>query len=309
MKAKKRSIEMYKVYTMLSDGGLFHFKIGVLSIGDVFPHEEVIEESLKKLIHSIRRSNVLLHPVIVDERSGVILDGMHRYYAFKRMGFDYIGVCLIDYKSSYVAVKNWYRSLSCHYDVDEISDLISKNFECIEVEVTNYDEFPRIVERADTIAVLLYKMGEREITILQLKSSSRLSLVKKYNLIKEVENLLRDRFGCKISYYSEYSAIRLLKEGKIRYVLATPKIEKDEVIKSALSGEVFAAKSTRHVIPVRPLFVNFPLELFRRGVLGDSLEEKNSITEAILKRKQVIQLRGKVNIDRFYEEEGLCIFL
>ncbi|MHA1860485.1 MAG: hypothetical protein ACTSVF_05260 [Candidatus Asgardarchaeia archaeon] len=299
---------MYDVYTMLNDGNLFHFKIGVLSIGNVFPHEEVIEDSLKKLIRSIKRSKVLLHPIIVDEQSGVILDGMHRYYAFKEMGFDYIGTCLIDYRSPYVAVKNWYRSLSLQHSADRLSSMISRSFKFVEVEEVDYDDFPRVLEQSETVAVLLYK-SEGRLSTLQIKSKCRQSLLKKYDTIKEIERFLKDKFDCKVSYYSERSAIDLLKEGKIRYVLATPKIKKDDVIKCALNGEVFAAKSTRHVIPVRPLFVNFPLKIFKGKNFGESLEEKNGIVEAMLRRKQVIQIHGKVNIDRFYEEEGLYIFL
>ena len=72
MKAKKRSIEMYKVYTMLSDGGLFHFKIGVLSIGDVFPHEEVIEESLHLFKRNAHRKAIMNYMTInLMERENV----------------------------------------------------------------------------------------------------------------------------------------------------------------------------------------------------------------------------------------------
>ncbi|MCD6381125.1 MAG: ParB N-terminal domain-containing protein, partial [Candidatus Odinarchaeota archaeon] len=160
---------MYDVYTMLNDGNLFHFRIGVLSIEDVFPHEEVIEDSLKKLISSIRRSKVLLHPIIVDEDSGVILDGMHRYYAFKEMEFDYIGACLIDYKSPYVAVRNWYRSLSLQHTVDRLSSMISRSFKSFELEEVDYDDFQKVLEQNETIAVLLYKSKGR-LGMLQIRS-------------------------------------------------------------------------------------------------------------------------------------------
>ena len=84
----------------------------------------------------------------------------------------------------------------------------------------------------------------------------------------------------------------------------TPKVSKKDVVTVALRGEVFAHKTTRHVIPIRPLFINVPLE-WLYGTL--SLNKANETFVEYLSKKQITHLpRGQI-LDRRYDEE-LCVF-
>ncbi len=68
----------------------------------------------------------------------------------------------------------------------------------------------------------------------------------------------------------------------------------------ALRGEVFTHKTTRHVIPIRPLFVNAPLELLY-GTL--SLKKANETFVEYLSKKQITRLPRHQILDRRYDEE------
>ena len=56
-------------------------------------HEEVIPNILHKLTEDIRADNLFKHPVIVDSKTLVVLDGMHRVAATKNLGYRFIPVC------------------------------------------------------------------------------------------------------------------------------------------------------------------------------------------------------------------------
>jgi hypothetical protein len=68
-------------------------------------HEQIEPQRLSQIIEEIRREGTLRHPILVDKRSGVILDGHHRFRAYKELGFATIPCVLVDYRSDIVSVR------------------------------------------------------------------------------------------------------------------------------------------------------------------------------------------------------------
>lgn len=68
-------------------------------------HEQVESERLHQICEEIRREGRLRHPILVDKRSGVILDGHHRFRAYKKLGFETIPCVLVDYQSDIISVR------------------------------------------------------------------------------------------------------------------------------------------------------------------------------------------------------------
>ncbi|MFP3984729.1 MAG: ParB N-terminal domain-containing protein [Candidatus Bathyarchaeia archaeon] len=64
-----------------------NLKIVLLPIDDMKPHEKGSPLYLDMLIEEIQRDGVLKCPIIVDERTHVILDGMHRWLSLKILGY------------------------------------------------------------------------------------------------------------------------------------------------------------------------------------------------------------------------------
>jgi ParB-like chromosome segregation protein Spo0J len=59
------------------------FRITLIDLDDLKPHEEIIQHAVMELAKAIHDENEVRDPLMVDEQSFVILDGMHRYNAFR----------------------------------------------------------------------------------------------------------------------------------------------------------------------------------------------------------------------------------
>jgi hypothetical protein len=67
-----------------------------MPIDELKPHEKGSPIYFELLRQEILEDKVLKYPIIADEKSGVILDGMHRWLALKSLGYALIPVILID---------------------------------------------------------------------------------------------------------------------------------------------------------------------------------------------------------------------
>ncbi|MGB9777915.1 MAG: ParB N-terminal domain-containing protein [Candidatus Bathyarchaeales archaeon] len=71
-------------------------KIVLLPIDSLKPHEKGSPLYLELLKQEILRDGLLKYPIIADERTHVILDGMHRWLALKSLGYTLIPVILVN---------------------------------------------------------------------------------------------------------------------------------------------------------------------------------------------------------------------
>ncbi len=71
-------------------------KLALLPIDALRPHERGLPLYLQVLKREIVRDGVLRFPIIADEKSHVILDGMHRWLVLKSLGYKEIPAILID---------------------------------------------------------------------------------------------------------------------------------------------------------------------------------------------------------------------
>ncbi|MEM3566586.1 MAG: ParB N-terminal domain-containing protein [Candidatus Bathyarchaeia archaeon] len=72
------------------------FKIELLPIDSLKPHEKGSPLYLEMLKREILRDGVLKYPIIADEKTNVILDGMHRWLALKSLGYMQIPVLRVN---------------------------------------------------------------------------------------------------------------------------------------------------------------------------------------------------------------------
>lgn len=96
-------------------------RVVLLDIDSLLSHEMTEESRLSSLKEEILRDGFLRRPILVDEKTRVIIDGHHRLKALKELGCRYIPAVLIDYLKSDVCVEPW-------RDCDRISkDLVIKS--------------------------------------------------------------------------------------------------------------------------------------------------------------------------------------
>ena len=73
----------------------------LVDINYVFPHEKVISKKSSTLTSFLKSFNdyIIISSILCCSQSMVIIDGHHRYFALKELGFKKVPVTLIDYKS------------------------------------------------------------------------------------------------------------------------------------------------------------------------------------------------------------------
>jgi hypothetical protein len=258
-------------------------------------HEEVLPDVLHKLVEQIRADGCFKHPVIVDSKTLVVLDGTHRMAAAEKLGCRFIPVCLVEYENPHIKVGCWRRVVDYSSNLEKLVRSVTKlGFTVKECQRETVHKL--IDERKATTAII---SGSRCFAVLGPQKNIR----EICDAMKRIELRLRSE-GYSIGYDTESDAQDKVSSDKTLSMFMTPKVSKKDVITVALREEVFAHKTTRHVIPVRPLFVNVPLE-WLYGTL--SLKKANETFVEYLSKKQITHLpRGQI-LDRRYDEE-LCIF-
>jgi len=263
-------------------------KVRLEEIDKLKLHEEIIPEALEKLMKAIEKDGIVYHPVIVDEKSLVVLDGMHRVEALRRIGCIRMPVCLVDYFSPLIRVDRWYRTVKGG-DVEGALAKAGIKYTTVKrqeaEDVVNNKSYP--------CSVLVRDFG----FIIEEKFKD---IYDAYQIVSMIERVLTDR-GLKIGYETEDDAVRMLDNGNVDAVVVTPPINKKDVIDVALSGRVFIPKTTRHIVPARPLFVNVPLDLLRKTEI--SLEDANKEFIEMLKKRKIKHLPPGTRLDRRYDED------
>ncbi len=228
-------------------------ELTLLPIEEVYPHEEIVEGSLKRLVEAIKRSGYIEHPIIVEKDTNVVLDGMHRLAAAKVLGLDLIPAFKIPYEI--VKLDVWVRHINDRSREAKLKDFEDPMGERI---VYGQDVF-RISEEA--VKILDAEYGKENIAFLHYREPDKLAV--------------------------------------LPYELS-----KDRVVERALEGRLFPAKTTRHVMPARPLFVTVPIKFLK----GDVEKRVREFERRVL-GKRILRIRGGITLDRHYEEETLFIFV
>ena len=260
----------------------FKVKLKLERLSNLHLHEEIIPHSLDNLMKKVSREGFLRDPIIVDEKSLVVLDGMHRVEALKRLGCSLIAVCLVDYSDPRVQVFSWWRAVKG--DRLKLMKLV-REMGFRELSLLGVDDcknrFPLVILKEKVFALGSESQGFYEMFI----------------EVKRFEELLK-REGFKISYETESDAMSLLKFDVCSAIIGVPCIPKEKVVELALRGKVLPHKSTRHVIPFRPLSVNVPISL----LMSDDVAEANRKFIESLRGRKFKLLPPQVYMGRRYEE-------
>ena len=76
----------------------------IVSIDHLKPLEKVFLYHLKNLSEMILKEGIVHTPIIADKKSGIVLDGSHRYIFFLMNGFEEVPVKFVDYSDEHIRV-------------------------------------------------------------------------------------------------------------------------------------------------------------------------------------------------------------
>jgi len=218
------------------------YEVTILSTNSLKLHESVVEDHVDELLEAIKHDGWIRDPVVVDRETKVVLDGMHRVTASRRLGLRSIPVCLIDYRAPAVKVGGWLRV----FDTVGVEPLRSAfdarglSFTPIERASRDWPSLPLL--HGPETSVELGTDGESPKRVLDRTMAA-------------VDALTADGFDSRLQRDST-----LDRSGtQVTLVLPTP--DKPAVVEAARTGDRFPPNTTRHVIPARPMAVNAPLDL------------------------------------------------
>jgi len=274
----------------------FGLEIAMEPLDRVHIHEEIIPGPLEELKRDLKFSGEARNPVIVDSNTRVVLDGMHRVAALQGIGCRYLPVCLVDYHDPRVRVGCWHRVVKGKADESKFIDI----FRLLGLGINSSslkDALQALEGREATTAFLTNKNCH-------LLNASATGIRDSYKWVKRIELAVKEE-GLDVEYERDVYAEEQVLSGKALAALLVPRVRKEEVIEAALSGHLFAHKTTRHVIPARPMNVGVPVEWLSGS---RPLDKVNRLLAENLSNRRMEHLPAGTFFDgRRYEEE-LLIF-
>ena len=79
-------------------------RFALLPIAELKTHEAAEPDRVRRVIHQMRSTGVVKTAIVVDPKSMVVLDGVHRLSALKALGAVKVPAWLIDYSDEDVVV-------------------------------------------------------------------------------------------------------------------------------------------------------------------------------------------------------------
>jgi len=270
----------------------------IVRVDGLLMHEEVLPAVARKLLFEFKNLANLQNPIIVDQNN-IVLDGNHRAYAFRQLSFRHIPVCRIDYFNENAKLRFWFRMLKNVERFDTFTHIIQERngrIQPVESAVALTD-----IMRKECLACGL-QCGDRYYCV-RFPCTVVKDAVCAYDVLREIEKTATARhmnlsyIPCKYAGQQEFC--RTLTQTDI--VIWTPRISKAMVVEAARRKKVFAPKTTRHLIPARPLNVDVPGLWLKDPVSTDDL---NRTFKRYLQEKRIRRFPpGQVVYGRYYEEE------
>jgi len=232
----------------------FKITLKLIDINSLIPHEEVDENLLNKLIKEILDVGLIFHPILVDENSLVVIDGMHRLEALKRIGCKFVPCGLINYNDTRIKIEKWIRKTT----------LKEKDF----VNLLNILEHESTIIKEERFSIISEQIIEKHLFLLYkntLYYLSDLSLKQNIALLKKIDNEIRKSSYTNISFITQNEFFNEIKSDTYydNLYYSGKLISKDEVLTVASTKELLPLKSTRHVLPFRIYYINIPINILK----------------------------------------------
>ena len=270
----------------------------IVPVASLLEHEQILLDKANRLIFEFQNLASLQNPIIVDENH-VVLDGNHRTYVFKQLGFRYIPVCKIDYFDETTKLRCWFRLLGNIVNLD----MIQASFESAGCRIFPVDDKNALQKAIDTNPDVCGLQCLQQFFVVAFPASVSHQAVTTYDLLHQIQqkltaaNVSLEYVPCNSVHKNDFCQMLTSKD----VVLWTPRLSKETVVSSAKENKIFAPKTTRHVLPARPLNVNIPGLWLKENV---SSEEINQRFEQHLRAKQVKRFApGQIIDGRYYQEE------
>ena len=265
-------------------------QLSVLPISDILPHEAILPSLLRAIRGDIKRAGCQRDPILVDKKTKLALDGMHRIKSLEMLKAKFIVCAEYDYQDPSVRLERWLRSIrGANYSL--VSILISS------FEMSACQNSDIAIRRVDT-----FKSG---IALLSGTKSfyggEGLGLLDLYKKIGEIDRAC-EKSKVELRFIPELRR-RDFHIGSV-LTLYPAKLTKEDVLKSGRKGELLPYKTTRCIVPIRPMAICFPI----RSLQKDSLAECENRLDQIVRLSKVVMREKNIRYEGRKYSERLAIF-
>lgn len=255
-------------------------------IRELKPHEETVPTDLHGIVSTLERDPVLRHPIIADSATGAVLDGTHRLAAFSQLGCYTIPTALIDYQNPLVRVDRWFRVITG----ENLHNFMKRTKQRPSHLATSISEADQSLLSRSSYAAL-----SNQSECFAFRSNGPKAL-KAYQNAFQIEEIARKNH-LKIAYTDNDD---LKGVSRNSFLMSTIRVEKSEVLESCVSHSLFPPKSTRHLIPSRPLGLVVPLDWLKSKNYAEA--ESSFVKHIRSKHIRRLPEGSKVGSRRYLEE-------
>jgi L-serine kinase (ADP) len=255
-------------------------------IQELRPHEETVSTDLHGIVTTLKRDPILRHPIVADTATGAVLDGNHRLAALSQLGCYTIPTALIDYQNPLIKVDRWFRVITG----ENLDDFMKRTKKSPIHTAWSASEADQTLLSRSSYASLSNK--RKCFTF----SSNGLNAVESFRNSFRIEDIARNN-QLKIAY-TDNDDLKKLPENS--FIMSTIRVEKSEVIESCINHSLFPPKSTRHLIPSRPLGLAVPIDWLKNKNYAEA--ESAFVKHIRSKRVRRLPEGSKVGSRRYLEE-------
>jgi hypothetical protein len=248
-------------------------QLQIREVKSLLPHEQTMSYNLKRLKVAMLNVGQLADPIIIDDKTNLVMDGNHRLKVLEIIECPYAVCQTVDYKRDDIKVGTWFPTVSLK--PEEIFKLDS-----IKTEKVDIDAGKDAVNNLQAPFALIHNA---ECYLLNPGKYKLLEMVEEQNYIL---SLIEKKT---VDYLPDEEVPEVLEQEKS--VFFRRAYSKKEILKAAQDHNPFPPKSTRHLIPGRILRLNM-----RLGWLHRTPEDASKELERMLNHRVY-----QGNVRRYYE--------
>ena len=217
-------------------------RIVLKNIKDLYGHEQVVRPQVELLKENLKRLGYFFRPILVVKKHNVVLDGHHRVQALKEMGGVRIPCIEIKYLNNpEITLATWFPL----YTGD------ANNF------LTNLQQMGIESKPIDDIDETTFQNTEYGFSLYSLEGNWLLKGTQQNLFQKFLDTYNPEKFEYVKTMDFAFTAV---KKRTASFALLRKSLTKQDVINTAKSGNVFAPKTTRHILTYKYQDIKVPLD-------------------------------------------------
>jgi hypothetical protein len=250
-------------------------QLAIVPLDDIQPHERTIPSLLRSIRDDMRRTGEQRDPILVDRRTLFAMDGMHRIESLRLLGAKYALCAEYDYREEGVKLERWLRTIIA--PSEKLVSKILSRFAMIPCE--SITEAMRQVDNGEAGVALLSR-------IRSFVGGESFSVVDVYRKIGEIDSLC-EKSKVDLHFATESEKSRMFSSDSVSMIFPA-RLSKSDVLSLARRNELLPYKTTRYVVPVRPMGIYYPLSFLRKRSFSDcarKLEDIVNLSKVVLQKR------------------------